>query len=56
MNAKEKNDLAGQIEQWLCAGKLYFAQIEGCCPASISLNDAVFTYKWFADQVRFSKV
>lgn len=30
--------------------KLYFTKIEGCCPASISLNDAVFTYKGIADQ------
>ena len=56
MNAKGKNDLAEQVETWLCAEKLYFTYIEGCCPTSISLSDAVFNYNWFADQVRFSKV
>lgn len=53
MNTKPlgTNDPAEQIKQRLCALKLYFTKI-GCCPASISLSDAVFMYKGIADQDR----
>ena len=51
MNSKMNIDSAEKVEKWVCPGKLYFTKIEGCCPSSISLSDALFTYRWFTDQV-----
>ena len=51
MNTKVNIDSAGKVEKWVCTGELYFTKIEGCCPSSISLRDASFTYRRFTDQV-----